>query len=300
MHKQLRATWHDYNSHCIYMITLNKSRLCGHFGTLAGSLSVPSGQMGAPYVKPSAIGIAIKEALRRMGEIEPAAKIIQYVLMPDHIHFLLFVQEPTPNPLGKTIARFKVLANKLAAVEQVFAEGFNDQILKVNRSLDILYGYLRDNPRRLAVRRVVPNYFRRIDNLTIGGMKVQAYGNLQLLDNPFKEQVIVHRADDARRREHNRQSWLYNAANGGVLVSPFISPAEKSIRREAESYGSRFILITSEVFGERYKPAGHDFELCESGRLLIIAAQPRIPEAIISRETCLTLNALAERIVMHP
>lgn len=129
MHKQLRATWHDYNSRCIYMITLNKSGLCGHFGTLAGSLSVPSGQMGAPYVKPSAIGIAIKEALRRMGEIEPAAKIIQYVLMPDHIHFLLFVQEPTTNPLGKTIARFKVLANKLAAVEQVFAEGFNDQIL---------------------------------------------------------------------------------------------------------------------------------------------------------------------------
>lgn len=214
--------------------------------------------------------------------------------------FFALCARTDPKSFGKNIARFKVLANKLAAVEQVFAEGFNDQILKVNRSLEILYGYLRDNPRRLAVRRAVPNYFRRIDNLTIGGMKVQAYGNLQLLDNPFKEQVIVHRADDARRREHNRQSWLYNAANGGVLVSPFISPAEKSIRREAESYGSRFILITSEVFGERYKPAGHDFELCESGRLLIIAAQPRIPEAIISRETCLTLNALAERIVMHP
>lgn len=300
MKKQLRATWHDYTSRCIYMITLNKSSGSEAFGMLVGHHAVPAGQWGAPFVKPTTTGSAIKAALLRIRDIEPEAKILQYILMPDHLHFLIFVQEVTPNTLGQTIARFKVMVDKLAGSDQVFADGFNDQILKTTRSLDTLYRYLRDNPRRLAVRRAVPNYFRRIDNLTIGGMKVQAYGNLQLLDNPFKEQVIVHRADDARRREHNRQSWLYNAANGGVLVSPFISPAEKSIRREAESYGSRFILITSEVFGERYKPAGHDFELCESGQLLIIAAQPRIPEAIISRETCLTLNALAERIVMHP
>ena len=51
-----------------------------------------------------------------------------------------------------------------------------------------------------------------------------------LLDNPFKEQVVVHRADSPEVRESNRRRWLYTAANGGVLVSPFISPDERGIR----------------------------------------------------------------------
>ena len=76
----------------------------------------------------------------------------------------------------------------------IFAKGFNDQILKPTRSLDMLYGYLRDNPRRLAVRREHPEYFRRVNRLKIGDKTYQAYGNIQLLDCPFKEAVVIHRA----------------------------------------------------------------------------------------------------------
>lgn len=297
MKKQLRATWHDYTSRCIYMITLNKSSGSEAFGMLVGHHAVPAGQWGAPFVKPTTTGSAIKAALLRIRDIEPEAKILQYILMPDHLHFLIFVQEVTPNTLGQTIARFKVMVDKLAGSDQVFADGFNDQILKTTRSLDTLYPYLRDNPRRLAVRRGMPGFFRRVNRLTIGGREVQAYGNLHLLDNPFKEQVVVHRADDSDRRERKRKEWLYTAANGGVLVSPFISQAEKAIRQEAESYGGSFIFISSKCFGERYKPSSHDFELCEAGRLLIISAPSAVAEPSISRATCLDLNSLAQAIV---
>lgn len=44
---------------------------------------------------------------------------------------------------------------------------------------------------------------------------------------------------------------------------------------------------------ERYKPSGHDFVLCESGRMLIISAN--IP-GDLSRNACLEMNALAENI----
>ena len=54
-----------------------------------------------------------------------------------------------------------------------------------------------------------------------------------------------------------------------------------------------FILITNEPMGERYKPSGHDFDLCEAGRLLIISAN--LP-GTLSRQTCLAMNALAENI----
>lgn len=143
------------------------------------------------------------------------------------------------------------------------------------------------------MRRAHPEFFSRVNELKIGDHTYQAYGNFQLLDNPFKEQVIVHRADTPEIRRRNRELWLYTAANGGVLVSPFISPDEKVIRSEAEESGGRIILIINHLIDSRYKPVGHDFDLCEAGRLLIISANL---DGNLSRSACLTMNALAEEI----
>lgn len=293
MNRILRAPWHDYTQRCIYMITLNKNPLMENFGILQGDYRIQTGQKGAAFISSTALGKAIKNTLRRFNSTEPNVRVLQYALMPDHLHILLFVEYPTEDTLGKIIARFKIEVNKAAGTTGVFAKGFNDQILKSSRSLAVLYRYLRENARRLAVRRARPEFFRRVNALEIGGKTFQAYGNFQLLDCPFKEQVIVHRADSSETRQKNREQWLYTAANGGVLVSPFISPAEKEIRKEAEEAGGRFILIISEPMEERYKPAGRDFELCEAGRLLIVSAN--LP-GDLSRQTCLTMNTLAQTI----
>lgn len=291
MNRILRAPWHDYTQRCIYMITLNKNPLMENFGILQGDYRIPTGQKGAAFISSTALGKAIKSTLRRFNSTEPNVRVLQYALMPDHLHILLFVEYPTEDTLGKIIARFKIEVNKASGITGVFAKGFNDQILKSSRSLAVLYRYLRENARRLAVRRARPEFFRRVNALEIGEKTFQAYGNFQLLDCPFKEQVIVHRADSPETRQKNREQWLYTAANGGVLVSPFISPAEKEIRKEAEEARGRLILIISEPMGERYKPAGREFELCEAGRLLIISAN--LPGEL-SRKNCLTMNGLAQ------
>lgn len=293
MNRILRAPWHDYTQRCIYMITLNKNPLMENFGILQGDYRIPTGQKGGAFISSTALGKAIKSTLRRFNSTEPNVRVLQYALMPDHLHILLFVEYPTEDTLGKIIARFKIEVNKAAGTTGVFAKGFNDQILKSSRSLAVLYRYLRENARRLAVRRARPEFFRRVNALEIGGRTFQAYGNFQLLDCPFKEQVIVHRADSSETGQKNREQWLYTAANSGVLVSPFISPAEKEIRKEA---GGRFILIISEPMGERYKPTGREFELCEAGRLLIVSAN--LP-GDLSRQTCITMNGLAQNIIFN-
>lgn len=296
MNRILRAPWHDYTQRCIYMITLNKNPLMENFGILQGDYRIQTGQKGGAFISSTALGKAIKSTLRRFNSTEPNVRVLQYALMPDHLHILLFVEYPTEDTLGKIIARFKIEVNKAAGTTGVFAKGFNDQILKSSRSLAVLYRYLRENARRLAVRRARPEFFRRVNALEIGGRTFQAYGNFQLLDCPFKEQVIVHRADSSETRQKNREQWLYTAANSGVLVSPFISPAEKEIRKEAEEAGGRFILIISEPMGERYKPTGREFELCEAGRLLIVSAN--LP-GDLSRQTCITMNGLAQNIIFN-
>ncbi len=125
-------------------------------------------------------------------------------------------------------------------------------------------------------------------------MTWQAYGNMHLLANPFKESVVCHRADAGTSKEKNLETnWMYTASNGGVLVSAFISGKEKEIREKVEEAGGRIILISNEAFGERYKPGGRNFQLCEEGRMLIIAPMTSLAGC---RQTYLLMNSLAEWI----
>jgi len=282
---------HDYKSRCIYHITLKKIAEAPPFSYLS------SGVADYCLVR-NPIGSIIEKHIRRLPELNPSLRPLQYCVMPDHVHLLLFVTSPIDLPVGNYIGKLKKailqeyrLLSKTEAL--IFDHDFYDCILHRGRFLDTLYKYIRDNPRRLAVRRAHPEFFSRVNELKIGDHTYQAYGNFQLLDNPFKEQVIVHRADTPETRRHNRELWLYTAANGGVLVSPFISPDEKAIRAEAEEVGGRIILIINHSLDPRYKPIGHDFDLCISGRLLIISANL---EGDLCRSACLTMNSLAEKI----
>lgn len=288
-----RALWHNYYDRAVYMVTVSKHSLCPSFGSLIYNNPKDA------FINLSACGEIIKKQIEITPNYHPQLKVLSYVIMPDHAHILVHVTEPIEKHLGDIIQAMKsastsAIRNLLSIRDlQVFDEGFNDRIVSNRRQLDTLYRYLRDNPRRLAVRRAHPEFFRRVNRLKIGEKYYQAYGNFQLLECPFKEQVVVHRADTPEVRERNRQGWLYAAANGGVLVSPFISQAEKAIRTEADEAGGRFIYITNQPLAERYKPSGRDFELCESGRMLIVSANF---DGDLNRTACLAMNFLAETI----
>lgn len=289
-----RCIGHDYKSRCIYHITFRKAHGAPVFGSLCGE----SPNYG---ISRSQLGSVIEKQIHLIPALNPALKILQYCIMPDHVHLLLFVTTPTEEHLGNYIGRFKVLCHQknreiTGTDYSIFEDDFYDCILYRSRSLNVIYKYIRENARRLAVRLAQPEFFRRVNQIELGGELYQAYGNMQLMDNPFKEQVVVHRADSAEAMAKNREQWLYTGANGGVLVSPFISSAEKAVRTEAEALGGRIILIQNEPFQERYKPPGHNFELCEAGRLLIIAP---VTGSGFSRSECLKMNALAAMIVRN-
>ncbi|MBD5357914.1 MAG: hypothetical protein HDR88_13050 [Bacteroides sp.] len=290
-----RALWHDYRSRCIYMVTINKSESCPAFSSV--SFEDTNNNVSLTLFKSGEI---IADEIKITPNFNPQISILQYVIMPDHIHFLIFVKEPLQKHLGNIIQAIKSASTRKIRniynnpILTVFEEGFNDQILKPSRSLDIIYNYIRQNPYRLAVRKKYPDFFTRRNNIMVGESLCHAYGNLHLLQNPFKEHVIVHRADTPNQFERNKEIWLHTAANGGILVSPFISPREKEIRVMAEALGGRLILITNTPLAKREKPFAHDFDLCSQGRLLIIT--PQHPIVPFSRKTCLQMNALSAAI----
>lgn len=287
-----RAPWHDYRSPAKYLITFMKAKEAPSFGDIRGFND-------NPYLLLSKTGTIAKDTLRELRLICENIKIWQYIVMPDHIHFLLNVEFELDEPLGNYLARLKAATNNHAGF-QIYQKGFNDQIITPARDLDTIFQYIRNNPRRLAARLANPDFFRRANQIEIAGTLCNAYGNLNLLENPFREQVVCHRADTQEIRTSNLQRYLYTASNGGILVSPFISPAEKEIRRAAEELGSKIILISNHQFGEREKPPAHDFSLCEQGRLLILSPCELPTGDILSRATCLAMNAFAEKLSGAP
>ncbi len=290
-----RARWHDYKHRQIYLITLKKRIDVSPFGRIAGDWRLPKGSYGRSYLQASPLGTIIKTCLKEISSIHPALKIFQYALMPDHLHILLSVEADLDEIVGRKLAAFKVMVNKRANLEKVFEKGFNDQIITSSRNLNVIYEYLRDNPYRLAVRYACRNYFTRVNNIRICGEEVSAYGNFQLLSNPFKEQVVIHRADSEEIKKENLERWRHVGLNGGVLVSPFISPAEKAVREEAESQEMRIILITHEALPERFKPSAREFTLCSEGRLLILSLGYPVGTAL-SRAHCMQMNAFAKEL----
>ncbi len=179
--------------------------------------------------------------------------------------------------------------------EEIFEENYTDRIIHAKRSLDAVYQYIRENPHRLAIRKLHPEFFCRVRCLKIGEEEFQAYGNALLLRNPFKRQVIVHRKDTSEEFKRLKDECIDEVMKGGVLVSPFISPREKEVFEEAIRNKGRFIYVQKEPFRERYKPSGREFGLCCEGRLLIVV--PAKPfENMTTREIFLKMNTISERI----
>lgn len=291
-----RAPWHDYRSRQIYHITLKKHPDAPYFGHISGDWHLPAGTPGSPFISASPLGKIIKDCLRTLHEIHPSLHLFQYTLMPDHLHMIISVEGNLDEILGRKIAIFKVRVNSQSGLPHVFDRGFNDQLLKSGRSLDQFFNYLRQNPYRLAVRFANPEFFTRRNNLIIGGNQYQAYGNMHFIENPFKAQVLVHRSYSPDQLARKKEIWLHTAANGGILVSPFVSRAEKDVRAEAEALGAKFIIITHEAFGDRFKPSAHDFALCSEGRLVLISLglSKGLP---LTRGVCLRMNELAKAVV---
>lgn len=269
---------HDYKSPCIYHITLRKLPGVPDF-----SIPVGSPEQARCHLYP--LGDAVERCVRTISDINPSIKMLQYIIMPDHVHLLIQVKEYLDEHLGVYIGKFKVKCIRTAEWRGIFQgplfeSQYHDRFLRPYHSLNVIYQYIRHNPHRYIARKSHPDYFRRINNLfSYEGYHWQAYGNMQLLLNPFKDYVICHRVDanTPGLEEKKRKIWLHTASNGGVLVSPFISRKEKDVRREAEDQEGKIILLVNEPFTKIYKPWGHDFELCAQGRLLIIAPTVEIP-----------------------
>ena len=201
----------------------------------------------------------------------------------------------TPAASAAGIATTPAASAAGKACPSLFEAGYNDQILLEDDQLDNWKHYLDDNPRRLAIKRMRPDYFITTRYTDIGEWHCQMVGNHFLLDIPQKAAVIVHGAYTDQEYAEHRKQWLACGEAGGILVSAAIASREKEVMREAMNRGYRIILVRENGFPPLYKPAGESFNACSEGRLLQISPwEYHMARRTISREQCLILNRLVD------
>lgn len=288
------------------------------------------------YVELSAVGKAIvEEEIKKINHFHPQVEVWKLCIMPDHLHMIVRVKEDlgAGKHLGMVVRGFKTGCTRAwwrlidlgemptergqretprsgdglgATVPSaspeglrpvLFEDGYCDKILLHEGQLDNWKHYLDDNPRRLMMKRLNPTLFTVLSGLEVAGEPCQVVGNRFLLDIPDKMAVVVHRRYTDEENARLRAEWLACGERGGVLVSDAISPKEKAVMREAMNLGYNIILLRENGFPKLYKPSGEAFDACAEGRLLQISPWSfHMERKVISREQCLHLNALAERI----
>ena len=319
-----RRVGHDYTGRQIYMLTMVTEGRRPLFGTVEGRSDVPAGNAGEPHVVLSELGQRVSDEWWGIPHYYPQIEIIALQMMPDHLHGILFVREKMERDLSRVIRGFKTGCNRHyrelfpSVVTQsqqtrlqqtglqirddrqhglLFARGFNDKILEQEGQLNRWLHYLKDNPRRLLMKREHPGLFRVQRNLTVGSQTFSALGNSLLLSRPERVQVQCSRRMTNEEIEAKTEEMLALANKGAVLVSPAISRGEKHIMRAAFEKGFPVIILQENGFTDLAKPGGQRMEACSRGQLLLLAPWQHHNERLtISRSQCLTLNSLAKLI----
>ena len=179
----------------------------------------------------------------------------------------------------------------------LFAKGYNDLILRSYDELATWENYLRDNPRRLLMKRARPKWLLPTFGLHIGSYQFSAIGNLDLLSAPWRLAVRMSRRMTDAEIKKAVVYYLEAARRGAVLVSPAISPGEKQVMRAAFNEGLPTIVIMENGFTPFSKPHGEQFYACGKGVLLMLSPfEYHNEKRKVTAEQCKQMNLMALEI----
>ena len=146
-----RLTGYDYSANGSYYITVctkDKQHILGH--------SVGGGVLDAPYVRLSKYGAMVRDVLLEMDTFYDDITINHYVVMPNHIHFILSIcgesgPSRTPAPTNARLPAFlsawKRLTNKKAGFS-LWQRGYYDHIIRCEADYLRIWQYMDENPVR--------------------------------------------------------------------------------------------------------------------------------------------------------
>lgn len=293
---------------------------------LLGELIIPDNDPTKAYIQRTKLGNALVDELLQLHTYYSETRILQYCLMPDHLHAIIYVKRPLKKTFNTVIRGFWQGAKKLgraypSSISPELNSGLtNEGSLKFPPSiftdrpfvrpmsrrgqLKTMIHYVQLNPQRLATKRIKPGFFRVQEGIEIAGRIYCGVGNVEILQAQDFAPVHVRRTmveeaehgDDKRLRDY-MNSCVKAARKGAVMVSPFIHEKEREVMVVLLAEEHPIIYIADNGFGEYYKPSDGLFDTVAAGRMLILSPWQHDPKKrSVTREECVAMNKMAEEI----
>ena len=293
---------------------------------LLGKLIIPQDDPKQAYVQRTKLGNALVEKLLNHPTYYPEVQIVQYCLMPDHLHVILYVKRPMKQTFNTVVRSLWQAAKKLGrtytpsinpesdsgltngentdAPFPIFTERPFVRPMSRRGQLQTMIHYVQMNPQRLATKKLTPELFWVQDNIEIAGRIYKGVGNADLLQRARYVPVHVRsmmvdealHGDDKRLRDY-MNGCVLAARQGAVMVSPFISEQEKAVMEVLLKEGLPFIYIADNGFRDYYKPQDSLFDAVARKQVLILTPwEYDAGKKRVSRAECVEMNKMAEEI----
>ncbi len=293
---------------------------------LLGELCIPDNDPKQAHIKRTKLGNALVEKLLNHPTYYPEVQIVQYCLMPDHLHVILYVKQPMKQTFNMVVRSLWQAAKKLGraynpsinpesdsgltngentdASFPIFTERPFVRPMSHKGQLQTMIHYVQMNPQRLATKRLMPGFFRVQEGIEIAGRKYRGIGNVGILQAARFAPVHVRwtMIDEAMHGDNKRLRDYMNgcvlaARQGAVMVSPFISDKEKEVMVVLLAEKHPIIYIADNGFRDYYKPSDGLFDAVAAGRVLILSPWEYDPsKRHVTRAECVAMNQMAEEM----
>ena len=131
--KNPRMTHFDYTSANYYFITVcTHNREC-LFGT--------SGQLNV-------LGQLVQKGIENIPLHFPGVKMDKYVVMPNHVHAIVVIEEGCAASLSTIIGQYKSAVSKYVSASRLWQRSFHDHVIRNRISYEKIWNYIDTNPVR--------------------------------------------------------------------------------------------------------------------------------------------------------
>ena len=309
----------NYRRPFFYMVTLKRRAGLSAFSQITEEADPPKDARGLPrYLIANEITRAFARAIREFaGKWRGIAPIECFIVMPDHIHLLIKIEDTGDQlPLGSYVHQLmRALAREYWAIcgaagcpagysdgggaghdqravlpassgnikkiAPVFERDWHEWIVKKDGQLAAFTRYIRENPYRAWLRRQNRRFFGAVRKVAFLGHEWFAYGNTAILNLPVLKAVKGHRSTKEGSAEW--EAMVADCARigpGGAGVGTFMSPLEKACGNAIAASGGRWVVLSPEGFSPRWHPPREKERFCAEGRMLFLSlyeAMDRLP-----------------------
>ena len=271
-------------SHGTFFVTIQAAFNKTIFGAIVGDKSVLN-----------ELGKAIQESLQSLGERYPGTEVIEFIVMPNHVHVLLRLARRRDNhkhQLGYVIGRFKGWISKI--YRDMLAQGkavdvgptpwqrdYWDKLVTTDEQLEAYRRYIRQNPAKWTRDR-------------FGAVTAHSFGEIGLLNarligfvasqgawaEELKPRLLWRKAGPEARQpsseaSHAQEAHLdEEAPQHDPVISTFTSAQERAILSKLLAKGRRFVKIYPGGIPPPEMLEPEVAEACKAGNALLISPVP--------------------------